>query len=57
MLFRSKAGRAIEDQLKKKKRSELFDKLVLNLKEKYKVKIEEDVFKSLEKLEDERRGE
>lgn len=40
----------IEGELKKKKRSELFDKLVMNLKEKYKVKIEEDVLVSLESL-------
>lgn len=49
-----KAQRAIEDELKRRKRSELFDKLVLNLKEKYQVKIEEDVFKSLETLDQEK---
>ncbi len=42
---------AIGDELRKKKRSELFDKLVARLKEKYQVKIEEDVFESLEKVE------
>lgn len=45
-----KVRQAIEEELKRRKRSELFDKLVLNLKDKYRVKIEEDVFKSLEAL-------
>jgi len=45
-----KVRRAIEDELRKKKRSELFDKLVLKLKKRYQVTIEEDVFKSLETL-------
>lgn len=44
-----KAKRKIESDLKKKKRSELFDKLVADLKEKYGVKIKEDVFKTLDK--------
>lgn len=43
-----KAKKAIESELKRKKRSELFDRLVSNLKEKYGVKIEEDVFKTLD---------
>lgn len=41
------AKRAIENELKKVKRSELFNKLVIDLKAKYGVKIEEDVFESL----------
>lgn len=45
-----KVKRAIEEELRKRKRSELFDNLVLNLKNKYKVTIEEDVFKTLETL-------
>jgi len=45
-----KAKGKIADELKKKKRSELFDKLVLDLKNKYNVEIEDDVFKSLEVL-------
>ncbi len=44
-----KTRHIIEDRLRKKKRSELFDKLVLDLKNKYKAKIEEDIFQSLEK--------
>jgi len=47
-----KAARKIEDQLKKKKRSELFDNLVLTLKNKYNVEIEDDVYKSLETLDE-----
>ena len=43
-----KAKRAIEEDLKKRKRVELFDKLVTKLKEKYGVNIKEDVFNSLE---------
>lgn len=43
-----KVKREIEEELKKRKRSELFDKLVLNLKNKYGVEIKEDVFKSLD---------
>ena len=43
-----KAKRAIEEDLKKRKRAELFDKLVTKLKEKYGVDIKEDVFNSLE---------
>ncbi len=38
----------IEEELKKRKRSELFDHLVLSLKNKYGVEIKEDVFKSLD---------
>jgi peptidyl-prolyl cis-trans isomerase C len=49
-----KVRQKIEDELKKKKRSELFDNLVLKLKEKYNVHIEEDVFKSLEALNEEK---
>ncbi len=45
-----KAKGKIAEELKKKKRSELFDKLVLDLKNKYNVEIEDDVFKSLEVL-------
>ncbi|MFA6078781.1 MAG: peptidyl-prolyl cis-trans isomerase [Candidatus Omnitrophota bacterium] len=45
-----KAKGKIEEELKKKRRSELFDKLVLDLKNKYNVEIEDDVFKSLEVL-------
>lgn len=52
-----KAKRAIEGELKKRKRSELFDKLVLNLKEKYRVKIEDDVFRTLEALKEEEKAE
>ena len=43
-----KAKRAIEEELKKRKRAELFDSLVTRLKEKYGVDIKEDVFNSLE---------
>ena len=43
-----KAKKAIEAELKKQKRRELFDKLVFNLKEKYGVEIKEDVFKNLD---------
>ena len=45
-----KIKRVIENELKKQKRSELFDKLILNLKEKYGVEIKEDVFNSLESI-------
>lgn len=38
----------IENNLKIKKRNELFDKLVLELKDKYRVKVEEDALKILE---------
>lgn len=41
--------RMIESVLRRKKRTELFNSLVANLKAKYNVKIEEDVFESLEK--------
>jgi peptidyl-prolyl cis-trans isomerase C len=46
----------IEDQLKKRNRSELFDKMVLDLKNKYNVEIEDDVFKSLEALDTEKKA-
>jgi peptidyl-prolyl cis-trans isomerase C len=39
--------RDIEEMLKKQKRRELFDKLVLSLKEKYSVRIDDGVFQSL----------
>lgn len=38
----------IENALKLKKRDELFDKLVVSLKEKYRVRVEDDAIKSLE---------
>ena len=38
----------IEDRLKREKRKELFNKLVSGLKEKYKVRIEEEVYKLLD---------
>lgn len=38
----------IENMLKIKKRNELFDKLVVSLKEKYRVRVEDDAMKSLE---------
>ena len=41
--------RLIESVLRRKKRTELFNSLVANLKSKYNVKVEEDVFESLEK--------
>lgn len=47
----------IEEELKRRKRSELFDKLVSNLKQRYRVEIEEDVFKSLDALSEEKRRE
>jgi len=43
------ARRSIENELKRKKRSELFNKLVLSLKDKYGVEVKEDVFESMEK--------
>lgn len=43
-----KVKSVIEGELKKRKRSELFDRLVAKLKTKYGVDIKEDVFKSLE---------
>jgi peptidyl-prolyl cis-trans isomerase C len=39
---------AVENELKRTKRSELFDKLVMDLKKKYGVQIEEDVYKYLD---------
>lgn len=41
--------RMIEPVLRRKKRTELFNSLIANLKAKYNVQIEEDVFESLEK--------
>ena len=38
----------IENALKLKKRNELFDKLVISLKEKYRVRVEDDAIESLE---------
>jgi peptidyl-prolyl cis-trans isomerase C len=38
----------IENALKLKKRNELFDKLVISLKEKYRVRIEDDAMKDIE---------
>jgi peptidyl-prolyl cis-trans isomerase C len=43
------AAPAIENELKRRKRSELFNNLVLSLKDKYGVEIKEDIFESLEK--------
>ncbi len=45
-----KVKKSIEGELKKKKRSELFDRLVQKMKNKYKVHIEKDVFDSLDSL-------
>jgi len=42
------ARSALESELKKKKRSELFDEMVLKLKDRYGVNIEEDVFESID---------
>ena len=39
---------AVENELRRRKRSELFDKLVMDLKKKYGVQIEEDVYKYLD---------
>ena len=44
----------IVEEVKKAKRSELFDKLVMDLKNKYRVEMEDDVFKSLESLDKEK---
>jgi peptidyl-prolyl cis-trans isomerase C len=41
----------VEIELKRKKRAELFDKLVQDLKKKYSVDIKEDVFESMQKQE------
>jgi len=46
----------IESELKKKKRSEMFDKLVMDLKNKYGVEIKEDVFNAMESTNREGRG-
>ena len=43
-----KVKKIIESELKKKKRSEVFDKLIAGLKEKYSVKIEDEASKLLE---------
>ncbi len=43
-----KVKSAVENELKRKKRSELFDKLVMDLKKKDGVKIEEDALKYLD---------
>ena len=43
------AKRAIETELKKQKRSELFNKMVMDLKNKYSVHVNEDAFKVMEK--------
>jgi peptidyl-prolyl cis-trans isomerase C len=42
------------EELKKAKRSELFDRLVMDLKSRYKVEVEGDVFKSLELIDKEK---
>ena len=44
----------VVEELKKSKRSELFDQLVMDLKNKYKVEVEGDVFKTLETLDKEK---
>lgn len=46
----------VYEELKKEKRTELFEKLVLGLKNKYKVEMEEDVFKSLDTLDKDKEG-
>ena len=43
-----KVKQSVESELKRAKRSELFDKLVMDLKKKYGVQIEEDVYKYLD---------
>lgn len=43
------AKRAIETELKKQKRSELFNKMIMGLKSKYSVQVNEDAFKAMEK--------
>lgn len=45
------AKRAIETELKKEKRSELFNKMVMSLKDRYGVQVNEDAFKAMEKEE------
>jgi len=45
------AKRAIETELKKEKRSELFNKMVMSLKDRYGVHVFEDAFKAMEKEE------
>jgi len=45
----SEARVALEGELKKRKRSELFDEMVLKLKDRYGVNIQEDVFESIDK--------
>lgn len=49
-----KVRHAIDEELKKTKRSELFNQLVMDLKKKYNVTIEEDVFSSLESMKKEK---
>ncbi len=49
----SKVRRAIESELRKKRRSDLFDKLVMDLKGRYGVQIKEDVYKNLDDTEKE----
>lgn len=44
----SEAKSVLESELKKKKRNELFDEMVLKLKDRYGVNIEEDVFESID---------
>jgi len=44
----AEAKGALESELKKKKRGELFDEMVLRLKDRYGVNIEEDVFESID---------
>lgn len=46
-----KARKAIENELKKRKRSELFDRLISNLKKKYAVQVKEDALKALDSAE------
>jgi parvulin-like peptidyl-prolyl isomerase len=46
----------IVEELKKSKRSELFDQLVLSLKNKYKVEIEDDVFRTLDLMDKQKEG-
>ena len=45
----SEARAALEGELKKRKRGELFDEMVLKLKDRYGVNIQEDVFESIDK--------
>ncbi len=45
------AKRAIETELKKEKRVELFNKMVMSFKDRYSVQVNEDAFKAMEKEE------